>query len=53
MTDIITELRLSRAFVDSFFDAVADGKVDVPQEVMEKFKILHTYYLHQLNKELS
>lgn len=53
MNEIIQEMRLSRAFACAFFDALTEGKVDVPKEVLEKFDDLKRHYDTQISRELS
>lgn len=53
MNHLIEEMRLSRAFACAFFDALNEGKVDVPKEVLDAFTVLKNYYDDQMNRELS
>ncbi len=53
MNEIMNEIRLSRSFACAFHDAMVEGKIEVPKEVLEKFKTLKDYYDEQMNRELS
>jgi hypothetical protein len=53
MNEILNEIRLSRAFTSAFYDAMLEGKIEAPAEVLEKFHTLKQYYDDQMNRELS
>lgn len=53
MNEILQELRLSRAFAVAFFDALQEGKIEAPKEVLETFQELKRCYDFQMNRELS
>ena len=53
MNEIMNEIRLSRSFACAFFDAMLEGKIEAPKEVLEKFQTLKDYYDTQMNRELS
>jgi hypothetical protein len=53
MNEIMNEIRLSRSFTCAFFDAMLEGKIEAPKEVLEKFQTLKDYYDDQMNRELS
>lgn len=53
MNTIIEEVKLGRAFACAFYDALAEGKIEAPKEVLEKFKVLKDYYDAQMSRELS
>jgi len=53
MNYYIEELRMSRAFATAFYDAMLEGKVEVPPEVLEKFKQLKEFYDYQMSREMT
>jgi hypothetical protein len=53
MNEIMNEIRLSRSFTCAFYDALLEGKIEAPEEVLEKFRALKQYHDDQMNRELS
>lgn len=53
MNTILDEIKLARAFACAFHDAILEGKVEAPKEVLDKFYTLKHYYDDQMNRELS
>lgn len=48
----MNEIRLSRSFTCAFYDAMVEGKIEVPEELLEKFSTLKQFYDEQMNREL-
>ena len=52
-TTVIEEIRLSRAFAVAFYEALQNAKVEVPQDVLDRFNTLKQFYDYQMTRELS